>query len=667
MPIDRELSDHVEPAPASPDELKWMKAISAYEFSAYSTKLELCCEEGRQTLMDLSGSVTGQSGDCMVGLFSSSGDLVLGASGTYFHSQTGVIPVKYVLKYFMDDPTVQVRDGDIFFCNDPIYGGIHNPDVINIVPIFWKGDLIAWSVAAEHIQDTGASEPGGFVPTAKSRYEEGLKVPPLKVAEGFGFRRDVLDMLANMVRNPSVFEIDMRARCSACTKVRDRVLEIADERGATFIKGLLRRVLNAVEDEVTSRVARLVDGTFRHTFFFDVAGDELGLRVVHVAINKKGKTITVDLSGSSPPTQSMVNAKPHQIRAVMVGDLLQSFFVDLPASSALLKPFRLKVPQNTCVNAPDEKAMTGTLRICAPVANAIHVCMDKLFYASDMRDGVVTPKGVYHGVTLGGSHGPGKMVLFTSKCNVAQGNPATPTHDGEDAIHHFFAGFSDCLDVEHVEMQRPVLLTLFRRIIMDHGGFGKFRGGASMSECTIARQPFRIVWGTSNVTFPINPGMMGGYYAPAYPLVELRGVDWQNMFTARKQDIPYSYHEAATMRGARVSNFAKQDVFAVGDAWLDVSGSSGGWGDPLERDPELVLKDFRNSVISAWVVKNVYHVIVDDTARVDYDGTKVERQQERERRLKRGRPFHEFEQQWQQKKPSDELLRYYGPWPWGIT
>ncbi len=669
MPFDREIVDRIVPEPLTAEEIKNRESISSEDFAIYSTKLELICDEGKQVLVNLSSSIVGQAGDCVVGIYTAAGDLAIAGAGTFIHVATGVIPAKYIVKHFSNDPMVGVEDGDSFICNEALYGGIHNADIINFAPIFWNGKLVAWAAAAAHVIETGASEPGGQVPYARSRYEEGLKMPPLKVGSKFELKTDVLEMLCNMVRTPASFEMDVRARMAACNRVRQRVLEVIEGKGDAFLVGLLHKVLKVVEEASRKRISQICDGTMRFPVFFDIAGKQQGLRVSHVAVHKRNDSITIDLSGTSPATQSYVNSKPHQIRAGLLCNLLQSFFADLPVSSALLSCIRIEAPYGTCVNCPDDSAIAGVVRITSHITGGIHYCISKLFYASGLIDPVTTSKPCWPGAGAGGGMDDDGTPFgwgCTSILN-ANGNSATPNWDGVDASQFCFSSVSDCLDAEHYELQFPLLI-LFRRLLRDHAGFGKYRGGTALSEGYILRgkHPFRMVWGCATGSFPMNVGLMGGYSSPIMPLAEMRGVDWQSIVENDKTKMPHSLAEAIPLI-SRASALADQEPFIPGDGFVVASGSGGGWGDPLERDPGLVLDDLRKDITSASVARTMYGVALDpNTGEIDLVATKTLRTEEKKRRERESLPYAEFERGWLTQRPAEEHLLYYGPWPWGM-
>jgi acetophenone carboxylase len=468
---------------------------------------------------------------------------------------------------------------------------------------------------------------------------------------------------------------DLKAKASCCFKMAERLHEIVEEKGVGFFVGLMRRSLEAVYEAGKQRIALLNDGTYRHVIFFDLQGKEEALGCVHIAVIKKDDKITIDLSGSSPPTMSFLNSKPHVVRGLLAGILMQYLFADFPVSTGLLSPFEFKVPPGTIVNAPNDRAMSGSMRITAPVVNGIMVCLAKLIFDSDLRERVTSPPAM-SGVGLAAGGGVDQYggivigVIGTIIIN-ACGGPATPMRDGMDAGQFWFSGFADCLDVEHGEVQTPVL-HLFRNIMMDQGGPGKLRGGATLCQGYTfhnAKGPLRLIFNTSTSRMPHTPGLFGGYAGGINPFLEIRNTDWQPLFEGASEEIPSSYQQLAGSKQINYSatQFVSEDFFMNGDGVACGSGSSGGYGDVLERNPELVIDDVRKQVTSSWAARNVYHVIFnEETLEIDYNETEKSRNQERERRKKQGKPYHEFIKDWLEKKPGDVIIRSYGPWPEGI-
>ena len=214
------------------------------DYEIYSEMLTIVVQEGKEIMTKMGISSMLHSGDSMAGLYTAAGDLVTTVCGTYLHCVTGQIPIKFILKYWRDNPSVGVRPGDIFYCNEAIYGGIHNPDQFAIMPIFHGEELVAWSVVGAHQSETGGKEPGGEVTTARTRHDEGMKLIPIKIGERYMLRDDLLKMMENFIsRAPRMQVTDVKARVAACDRIRVRVQDLASALGTGFLRGLFRKMI----------------------------------------------------------------------------------------------------------------------------------------------------------------------------------------------------------------------------------------------------------------------------------------------------------------------------------------------------------------------------------------------------------------------------------------
>src|ERR1700676_4082177 len=272
------------PIPTTAEKLAWLKPSPAtpYETACAATLPQGDYEIGVQVTNDILDEAMeifirplceffGVSRGSMGAIFTAGGDLINASCGTYLHAIIQPIVIKFIQKYYKDNPGI--RDGDIWYTNDALYGGIHNPDQVALMPVFHKGQLLAWASAALHTTETGAIEPGGMPVSAKSRFEEGLNLPPIKIGENFQIRNDFLEFYAVYgLRAPAMFISDLRARCTTADRVRVRLLELADKRGQDFVVGLLRRMCETAEVGRRKKIRALPDGKFRAVVFNDAIG-----------------------------------------------------------------------------------------------------------------------------------------------------------------------------------------------------------------------------------------------------------------------------------------------------------------------------------------------------------------------------------------------------------
>ena len=243
IPTLAEKLEWLKPAPATPYERECAAKVPQGDYEIGVQVTNDILDEAMEVFVRASRSYFGVSGDSMVAIFAANGDLINGSCGTYLHAIIQPIIIKFIQKYYRENPGI--RDGDIWYTNDALYGGIHNPDQVALMPVFYKGQLLAWASAALHTTETGAIEPGGMPVSAKNRFEEGLNLPPIKIAENFEIRNDFLEMYsAYGMRAPAMFISDLRARCTTADRVRIRMIELVEKRGAEFVTGLMRKMLD---------------------------------------------------------------------------------------------------------------------------------------------------------------------------------------------------------------------------------------------------------------------------------------------------------------------------------------------------------------------------------------------------------------------------------------
>ena len=227
-------------------ERKCADTVAAGDYEIGVQRTADILDECYEIFMRSSRSSMGVAGDSIVAMFNAAGDLVNASAGTYLHAVIPPIVIKYIIARHSTNPGI--NDGDIWYTNDALYGGIHNPDQVALMPVFFQGELVAWTAALSHTTETGAIEPGGMPLAAKSRFEEGMNLPPMRVGTNFRINNDVLEMFAAFgIRAEANVTVDMRARATTADRVRVRLLEMFEREGKEFVVGLMRRMLDEAE------------------------------------------------------------------------------------------------------------------------------------------------------------------------------------------------------------------------------------------------------------------------------------------------------------------------------------------------------------------------------------------------------------------------------------
>jgi N-methylhydantoinase B/oxoprolinase/acetone carboxylase alpha subunit len=253
-----------------------------------------------------------------------------------------------------------------------------------------------------------------------------------------------------------------------------------------------------------------------------------------------------------------------------------------------------------------------------------------------------------------------------------EGHGARSDTDGVDAY-----GFSHCPtgrapDVEDIENEFQ-FFNLVAKLSKDSCGFGKYRGGAGTETIYSVNYMDYALYNShvkgSKVRNCI--GLFGGYPPGTLPGIEVFHTDLWEKLKRGDKDIPTGATQLISERTIKGdykigSIFQKTHVMKNGDIWVVFSGGGAGYGDVLEREPEMVMDDLRKELISHWTAENVYHVAYDTEAlEADIEKTEQLRKQERENRKARAMTWDDFEKEWSQLRPSEEILDYYGSWPDG--
>jgi len=319
-----------------PDERE-LKAVDSLQFGDYEIGFERTnniLEEAMEVFVRSSRSSMGVAGDSMVALCNAKGDLVNAACGTFLHATIQPILIKYILKNYGENPGI--KEGDIWLANDALYGGIHNPDVAIMMPVFYKGELIAWTSACSHTTETGASEPGGMPINANARFLEGGNFPPIKIGENYVLKDDLIEMFGAFgLRAPQMVIIDMKARATAAHRAVTRLIELADEKGVEYMIGILRKMLIVAEEGAKKKIESWPDGTYTSVNFSDGVGLEVGLtRSCYMSLEKKGDHLMMDFTGTSPENPYSYNAHVQAVVGHISNFMYGYLFHDLPVSSA---------------------------------------------------------------------------------------------------------------------------------------------------------------------------------------------------------------------------------------------------------------------------------------------------------------------------------------------
>ncbi len=575
-------------------------------------RLNRVTDEMAVTLERVSGSpVVTDSGDYATGIFLPNGDVAM-RSGFLFEVPIISVITKAIIQRYSEDPGF--KEGDMYLFNDPFLGAGHQSDIYIVAPIFFEGEIIAWTGSFTHVLDVGAIEAGFRSTRVREIYHEGLRFPGIRIVEGDRIRKDVFDSICNMVRDPGMVGLDVRAQIAAARVGRERFLTLVQRYSLPTIKAVLEQLPEYSEAMMRARLRELPDGTWREMMYDECDGIRETLYKMVVTMTKEGDSITFDFTGTSEQGPNMVNSPYSAVRGGCFSALLVLLAYDIPWNEGVTRPVKIIAPEGTVVNPRFPACVQqGTTSAAFTIINAASQCISRMMGASDKyKDEVcATWTAVMIGSQFSGYDENGYPFAFLIQDQIGGAGGARAFADGVGISGIMESPECIIANVERYESIWPILY-LFRRQCRDSAGPGKFRGGVSGEICVT---PYNCPRG--EVVFTIDGraaepadglGLFGGYPASNLTCKLAKGA---NVFEQLSRGI---YPETIEQAGGEfeVPPIKSRHELKNGDLiyfrWL----GGGGYGDFLERSPEMVRSDVVNELVSFRCAQDVYGVHLDE-------------------------------------------------------
>ncbi|HSI81808.1 MAG TPA: hydantoinase B/oxoprolinase family protein [Solirubrobacterales bacterium] len=599
-------------------------------FEIVSHRLWYINDEGALTISRLSGSpVATEVFDMNAGLMTAGGDLVYIDNFICAQATTLSPLVKELLSEYSESPGFGPED--IFLCNDPYVSVCHQNCVGVAGPIFADDELVAWAGASLHAIDVGGPTAGQVQVDAADIYGEQPLIGPIKVFEDGRFRKDVERTYLRNSRLPELLGLDLRAKTAAVQVIRRRLLEAFDEFGRETVLEAMEDVIDYTERRLRARIGELPDGTWRHRGYIEF-GDEI--YDCHVVLTKEGEELRFDFSESADQAPAVINcAYPGLVGGVLAAVMVYLCW-DMPWSPAgVLRTLEIESRPGTIVHAEHPAGVSkSTTTAIWEVRNLASITVAKMLAASERhRDRAMAGwQGVKALEELFGEEPGGERFGGPLLDGMAGGGGAMPGRDGIDTGGHTSSLRATIANVESYELRYPILY-LYRRQTPDSGGPGAFRGGAGISLMYTAHGVDEIatkILHTFGVEQPESPGLCGGYPSTTNQFAIVRDSDVRERFAAG--EVPQVLTELA-------GEFEVHGAYSVtsmrpGDVYRAVSMGGGGYGDPLDRDPELVARDVERRLVTPVWAERTWGVVLTADGTVDRDRTSVRRAELRERR-----------------------------------
>ena len=544
--------------------------------SILNSRLTSVTKEMGVTLMKTSYSTIFNEGlDFTCGLADDKGDLIVG--GDFQPSMIGGLPL-VISTISKEVPIEDLEEGDVLIHNDPYRGGMHTPEHSVIKPVFVMGEFIGYSVAIGHIAEVGGMVPGGFSGEATEIFQEGLRIPPVKIRRA---GKDVEDlwrlMLANY-RTPRQNYGDFRALISAADLGEARLKEIVEEYGVDAFRNILDDLKNYSERSMRAEIRQFPDGVYR---FEDIMEDD-GITdrpyTIAVDVHIIDDEVVVDFVRSDMQSPGPINAVLSVAWSATYNAMLHLTDPEIPRNSGAFRPIRIVAPPGRVVNCDYPAAEVGGntethVRICYTIVGALAKAVPKRVFATD---------GGTHSNFLFGATDPrsGQYVVCYDFSGAGWGGRRSG--DGFNASN-CINGNSRMNPVEVFETRFPWRMDELR-LVQDSGGPGKSRGGLGLQKTmTCLAHDLRLSF-MSDRQKNAPWGVLGGGSGATGSLTIRRQGD--NRFCDFVED-------SGKVSPSKFSNVPIQD----GDQVRLRTPGGGGYGDPSQRPKSAVADD----IAEGWV------------------------------------------------------------------
>lgn len=609
------------------DEPAAIAALDPVTYEVIRHRIQRIDEEQANAIARVSGSqVVSAAQDFNVVVADEIGNVVAVGTHVLWHGVILDMLIKAVMEHRAGD--VGINEGDMFLVNDPFLGAGHYNDVAILSPIFHDGRLVSWTGSMLHQLDVGGNAFGSLCTAATDPFDEPRPFPPVKICEQGRIRQDVLGLWLSHSRLPDYLELDLRAQVAGNNVAARRIGEVIDEYGVDVYATVLKKMITEADVRFRDRLRSLPDGRWRHVEYMEKSG--LGDDRIHKAmltLEKRGDHLVFDTTGTDAQI-GVLSCSHGGFRAGTMFPVLQYLCHDMPwASSGVLRNIEYRSELGTLMDAEP-----GALVSCAGAAgiyvsmNLAQQCVSKMLLSSEgQRDEAVAMNmASWTLMMLSGESQHGAPFLGFLMDPMAGAVGARPNKDGVDTGGIIHSPQSSQPEVELYEEQYPILY-LYRREEPDMGGAGRWRGGTGLGMAFAAHDApsgFNVQTLAHGVAFPKNVGMSGGYPGGTIRYELQRGsVVAEKLAEGRIPMTPEEVggvHEDVDFKGN-----VQQDV---GDVMFVRTSSSGGYGDPLEREPERVASDVRNGYVAVETGARVYGVVLGADGEPDEAATTRRRQ-----------------------------------------
>ncbi len=483
-----------------------------------------------------------------------------------------------------------LQPGDAVILNDPYEGGMHLPDIFMFVPFFYQGEIEGYCVVICHHTDVGGRVPGSNASDSTEIYQEGIRIPALKLYEAGKANDTVERIIARNVRVPDRVLGDLRAQYAACKVGVRELTGLLDRYGRQAARIYFEELLDYAERLTREEIRHWPKGTFTFTDYIDDDGISPDPIPICVSMTVHDDHVSVDYTGSSPQVRAAINSTLSYTKSCTYLSVRCALKGEVPNNAGVFRCVEIHVPEGSVLNpiepaAVAARALTGYRVFDAMLGALAQVVPDRIPAAGEGGNTVVC---------LSGKNDQGKPYIIVDMICGAWGG--RPHSDGIEAITNASQNLSNT-PVETLEAKHPVRVEAYE-LLPDSCGAGQYRGGLGI------RRSYRVLGKDSLLQLRADRmkfqpyGLAGGGAGSAAANRLERGGELQ-------------------LLPSKVGMAVERE-----DLVTHCQPGGGGFGDPLARDWDAISEDVWNEKISAEYARKHYRVVVDGkSGRIDVQAT----------------------------------------------
>ncbi|MBT3369611.1 MAG: hydantoinase B/oxoprolinase family protein [Rhodospirillaceae bacterium] len=469
-------------------------------------------------------------------------------------------------------------EGDIFVANDPyVAGGTHLPDVNLAMPAFVDGKLLGFVCNIAHHADIGGMTPGSMAGGMSEIYQEGLRIPLVRLFKAGELVQDIFDLLLLNVRVPHERRGDYFAQVAACRLGSRRLGEMAQRYGRAMLAQSFDAIMDRTEARLRDSIRTVPDGVYEFTDLLDNDGMGTSDIPISVRVDVAGENIAFDFTGTGPQMKGNFNMTFNAAQSAVYYVLKAMLDPDLPNNHGLIRAVEISAPLGTLVNAVHPAAVAGRANTSQRVVDVLIGAL-----AQALPEQAVGAANGANVTAVFFGHDPRHDRTYLYLETLGGGFGGRFTKDGKDGVQVHITNTSN-LPVEAIEAEYPLMVESYG-LIPDSGGAGKYRGGMGIRR-VVRPIGHEAVFSGMGERFAHQPwGIFGG----------------QPGGTGRFSIQGPSHNDETLPDKPNHVPFGPDDTVVI------ETPGAGGYGDPAERDAEAVAADYRDEKFSAEYLRKYY-------------------------------------------------------------